>query len=245
MAQRIIPKTAAAIWELPRQEPQLSFSTDAQGNAVKIGEGGYGTVYAGTYQSAAGLMHPVAVKRPHDFQSMNADTADRYQKMVDDLRAHDLPLVPTRVVKLPAGTKIGAEKLEGDEYAVASHLVGKPEAGGSNLESGTWYKTKRGRAKGVELLTKVANAGYLPDRDAIESVKGSNDLVLRDLDNLLDDEITPAFQAERLRNIINDTAKEEGLKDTEKAALYAKAFQTANPELKSQLRGDMKRHGLR
>lgn len=98
------------------QVKTVNFSTDDDGNLRKLGERANGAAYIGRVRFEDGTVKRVAIKRfknrnTGEMRSMPDDEAQRYQQAIDDLTAAGVMIPKMGMVKIRAGTILGAQQL--------------------------------------------------------------------------------------------------------------------------------------
>jgi hypothetical protein len=237
--QRIVRQGREA-WKGPDDVEIITFSTAADGGPVILGGKDYGTVYLGRMRFKDGSIHKVAIKRFKD--PLSDEDAGRYRRLIDDLLAAGVSLPKTGMVRIPAGTKIGAEELRDGEWAQVSQAFASKNSGSKikNKSDGILY-TPKARMEAVVELTKVANSGHPPVIDIIEPFNDEpKGIIPFDLDTVVNLEKvqgrpTPAGLADSLLVAIDAVSSHLPAQSPERKTLYAASKAAASPMIRAAL----------
>jgi hypothetical protein len=208
-----------------------------------LGLGGHGNVFLGRIRFLDGKWRRVAVKR--FFPVLSSKTAEFFSKVITDLSRAG--------VRLP---KMGMVCLPGGEWVQVSQLfcgISKPTVQDILKDTrvpGT--KTTSERTEAVIELAKVANAGYRPTDDILESFKNpAKGAIPIDLDQLAEQlavqEVYPVsiqqkefLAARELFSMVRKIARLSGLPEKEKGIelkrLERLAIQTVTLGIKKHFR---------
>jgi len=210
----------------PSDIKRVNFSrTKSSANGlVRIGGAAFGKIYIGRIHFNNGSTHRVAIKIFRD--KLNNETAARYQQAIQDLRRAGVQLPKMGMHKLTEGPHKG-------EWVQISQLFGSTKKG-SKIENKTnlIIKTAKAREEAIRESTKIANAGYLPALDTIETFKNqTKGIIPIDIDLIGNSKIPALTRAGHLIFAIEDMTKNK----TERRKLLRTAIQMANPEMKKAL----------
>lgn len=230
-------------WVSPTQVESLMFSRTKSGEVVRIGGFHYGDVYIGRirFRGPTGVENAkrtnpwkrVAIKT---FKTpLDAKKAQRYQKVIADLRKAGVRLPKMGMVKMRT------RKCPGGEWVQVSQLFGSTERGSKIVnKSNLNIKTKKGRREAIEEFIKVANAGYFPEVDLPEPFKNKRKgIIPLDLDRIVELSLarmitaTPERRAAFLMEAIELLAK--STTNREYRQLHRTALEAASPEMRKAL----------
>jgi hypothetical protein len=155
-----------------RQTPHVLSSTEGHGTTYR-GKAIYEKlIKKGRKSKKSRHRRQVAVKRFPKHEPLDTEAASRYEKVVRDFRDAKIN-VPNNVflAHLPKGTQIGKEVLERPEWVRVSPVSYRGKEG-KLLKVGKKYTgPPNTRLSIVKQLSRVANAGYLPNRAIFESFR--------------------------------------------------------------------------
>lgn len=186
----------------------------------------------------------VAIKRFEPEKMPDAAKAMKYQRRIDDLRAAGVNIPKMGMFLLKAGTKIGEEKLEKDEWVQITWLLGSIEEAPrhpdakvthrSKLEGFRSIKIPAARAFFVRELAKMASADYHTPIDAFGVLEETQEIFVFDLDNIVKRPLMKQALADGVVSCINRLVRETmppGERD-ELDRLFHIALKKASPELR-------------
>ncbi|MDO8538488.1 MAG: hypothetical protein Q7S21_06390 [archaeon] len=206
-----------------RKKPHgIVFTTNADGERIRIGGRLFGNVYLGRLHFTNGKTSRIAIKI---FKApLNDQKAKNYQRVINDLRKAG--------VRLP---KMGMVKLPNDEWVQVSQLFDSTHIFKIKTSTADEFRhlTLSQKIEAVQELTKVANAGYLPKGDLSEPFQGkSNGIIPMDIDLIV------RHGKQNINERINILLSEIDWmvsNNVEKKKLVLTAIQQAEPELRKLL----------
>lgn len=216
----------------PRNAIRVKFSLGIEGTPVRIGGHGYGDVYIGRMRFRDGKWKRVAIKVFRE--QLSYEKASSYRACIARLLKAGVRLPKMGLVKMKT------QRAPDGEFVQVSQLFGSTSMGSkmTNKADGN-FKTGKARLEAVAELTKVANAGYMPETDLIEEFSGGKGAIPIDLDTIV--KYRSKFGPAKIDDISNSLVKViEDIGGTVEAdeykALYEIAFKFASPALRENLK---------
>ena len=221
-------------WFSPAKVKQISFSKDAKGKLIKIGEGNYGNVFIGRLKFKDGSVHRVAIKRFKKEHKVDDKLAGAYQRTIRKMKGFGIPIPKMGMVK------IKSKNSPRGEWVQVSQLWGSVKQKSKISPHGRIVSVK-GKKDTIATLIKLSNEGYLVFLDMIEPFKHVPGVIPIDIDKFV-----PVNQKEMriegmrkgtdvagsLYGIIHLLGENKAQRDM----LLRQALRAANPDLKRSLK---------
>lgn len=202
------------------------------GKQVRIGGHGYGDIYIGRMRFKGGKWKRVAIKvfkKP-----LSNEKVKFYRACITRLSKAGVRLPKTGFVKMKMPYAPEAE------FVQVSQLFGSTKKGSKITNKvNANFKTRKAKLEAVAELTKVANAGYLPEIDLIEEfIRGRKGAIPIDLDTLVHYGILfgPIKKGGIANSLVSTIEKiGQAAEPKQYKELYDTAFKIASPSIKKAL----------
>lgn len=171
------PKSRTQTWKSVADVKRVWF-VRKQGKEVTLNQGGEARIILGRMLFNDGKRHPVAIKYFHT--PINDSTAERYNAVIEKLRAAKVRTPKMAMMKIPT------ERSPGGEWVQVSELFGSSSEHGK-LDPAFWgsLQTVQQKVAAITELCKVANVGLYPALDSIDRIQKKNEVLIVDIGSLI------------------------------------------------------------
>ncbi len=216
----------------PQDVTRIKFSSGVGGKLVRIGGFDYGSIYIGRMRFEGGKWKRVAIKvfkKPLTDEKVKLYRTCIARLTKAGVRLPKMGLVKMKTKHAPKGEFVQVSQLFGST-GKGSKLTNKIDAN---------FTSKKARLEAVGELTKVANAGYLPEIDLVEEfTRGRKGAIPIDIDTLVTYEILfgPVKKGGIADSLVSAIEKiGQTVEAKEYKQFYDTAFKVASPSMKKAL----------